>query len=84
MTVISYVNMCPTQKMNGPEILRATFVYFISAEFCPVSRRWKLPDYSPDDTAFFAPLPFSVLQHKRAVAVRFHMYCSIIQAINAN
>ena len=31
-----------------------------------------------------APLPFSVLGRKRAVAVRFHMYCSIIQAINAN
>lgn len=31
-----------------------------------------------------APLPFSVLGCKRAVAVRFHMYCSIIQAINAN
>ena len=31
-----------------------------------------------------APLPFSVLGRKRAIAVRFHMYCSIIQAINAN
>lgn len=49
MTMISYVNMCPTQKMDGPEILRATFVYFTSAGFCPVSRRCKAPDYSPDE-----------------------------------
>ena len=53
-------------------------------DFANLSRGWKLPDDSPDDAAFFAPLPFSVLQRKRAVAVRFHMYCSIIQAINAN
>lgn len=72
-----------TKKMNGLNTSRTTFEYFKSEEFCAPSGRCKLL------TRLLTILPlcsiaFFSSPRKRAIAVRFHMYCSIIQAINAN